>query len=718
MGQYIHYNYLSMLKSVPILIVFFSGFCSLAYQVLWDRLIGYNFGGDSISSIIVTSTFLLGLGLGAYLFGKIKRDAVNTYANIELLIGIYALISHSLFSRLSIIVGQIFLDKGGIIEFRFALIAVCLAFLLPVCILIGGTLPLIFNSYIDRKESTAGKTGLIYGINTLGACLGVIFVPFFLLNHISLSTSLSIFGSVNIFLSFLIRIYGRAGIVNTQTYKAIEINNHYGSIPIRQIELLAFVSGAISMSAEIIFFRAASVYWPSSAYNFPFVLISFLSAMSLGSIFFTFIRQKFSLKHYELISALFLLSALGLVYSVAVRGSLYQDFRLPPYLLIIAPFAFFQGGIFPLLLELAAPIGKNLPGVTGIVYLINSVGSFFAAIIVQFILFTLIGTKLTVLLLFSLGILIGTLMLFRIYKKSIIFSLVGLIVFIYQLLPITDRSWDLYVFGIWNKGYEAVEGPTGSATVEWEYGREAGVVRVNGTYMSYLPHHPNHIMLEVFPLSRANRSNLLVLGLGGGGMIRELAEDPKIKNIDVIDWSSELPKLLKKPRASSLLNNVLNNKKVNFVNADARTVVNIGQENVYDIVVDNLAITNWAGATNVKSEEYFLQVSRILKHDGLYVMDINAFDGQGYEGIMAGLVRNFKYVTTYSDSIVLSSDEKIIFDHTLASKVIAERKDVLNYPQPFFKFLFDVSAKKYLQKKPIKDDLLTNEYPLKFTEAF
>lgn len=707
-----------MFKYLPLLIVFISGFCSLVYQVLWDRLIGYNFGGDSISSIIVTSTFILGLGLGAYIFGKVKRNAVSTYANIELLIGVYALISYFLFSRLSIIVGQIFLQGSEIMEFRFVLIAVCLVFLLPVCILIGGTLPLIFNSYIGYKESTAGKTGFIYGINTLGACIGVVFVPFFLLNHVSLNVSLIIFGSINIFLSLLIRTNGLVGIGDTQVYGSIEKKDHYESLSIRQIKLLAFASGIISMAVEIIFFRVASVYWPSSAYNFPFVLISFLSALSLGSIFFTYIRRKLSLKHYELISILFLFSALGLAYSVAIRSAFHHDYKLVPYFLIVAPFAFFQGGIFPLLLELAAPTGKSLPGITGIIYLINSVGSFFAALITQFVLFALIGTKITVLLFFSFGLFIGTIMLLKSHKKTVVFSLVGLIVFIYQLLPITNRSWDLYAFGVQNKGYEAIEGPTGNATIEWEMGREAGVVRVNGTYMSYLPHHPNHILLEVFPLSRTNRSNLLVLGLGGGGMIRELEKDTEIKRIDVIDWSSELPKLLKKPRASSLLNNVLDKGKVNFVNADARTIVNIGPENFYDIVIDNLAITNWAGATNVKSVEYFFEVSRILKDDGLYVMDINAFDDRGYEGILAGLVRNFKHVATYSDSIVLSSNHKIIFDQTLASHVIAKRKNVLSFPQPFFNFLSDVSAKRYQQKQPIKDNLLINEYPLKFIEAF
>ena len=45
------------------LLVAVSGFCSLVYQVVWERTVRGTFGGDSISSAIVTGTFLLGLGI-------------------------------------------------------------------------------------------------------------------------------------------------------------------------------------------------------------------------------------------------------------------------------------------------------------------------------------------------------------------------------------------------------------------------------------------------------------------------------------------------------------------------------------------------------------------------------------------------------------------------------------------------------------------------------
>lgn len=65
------------------LLVAVSGFCSLVYQVVWERTVRGTFGGDSISSAIVTGTFLLGLGIGALAFGRWHRRAFAVFAVVE-----------------------------------------------------------------------------------------------------------------------------------------------------------------------------------------------------------------------------------------------------------------------------------------------------------------------------------------------------------------------------------------------------------------------------------------------------------------------------------------------------------------------------------------------------------------------------------------------------------------------------------------------------------
>jgi polyferredoxin len=49
--------------------IFISGASALVYQLIWVRLLGLVFGVSSFAVATVVAVFLLGLGLGSYIFG-------------------------------------------------------------------------------------------------------------------------------------------------------------------------------------------------------------------------------------------------------------------------------------------------------------------------------------------------------------------------------------------------------------------------------------------------------------------------------------------------------------------------------------------------------------------------------------------------------------------------------------------------------------------------
>ena len=202
------------MKQHPLLfagiVVTTSGFFSLVYQVVWERTLKYNFGGDTVSAAIVTGTFLLGLGIGAFIFGKWRRHPFRVYALVEINIGAYAIISYYILAPLAILLGRFFnYSLSDITGLRYAVIAGCILFLLVPCIFMGGTLPLMFNCFI-RSSTYKNKTvGMIYGLNTLGASLGILAAPFVFFNHIALPSTLLIVGAGNILLGTSIGLYGR-----------------------------------------------------------------------------------------------------------------------------------------------------------------------------------------------------------------------------------------------------------------------------------------------------------------------------------------------------------------------------------------------------------------------------------------------------------------------------------------------------------------------------
>ena len=149
---------------------------------------------------------------------------------------------------------------------------------------------------------------------------------------------------------------------------------------------------------------------------------------------------------------------------------------------------------------------------------------------------------------------------------------------------------------------------TGVAAIDWH--PAGGDVFVNGQYMSRLPDHPRHVRLVSFALALPRRDTVLLLGLGGGGMVRELAQDPGTRRLEVVDWSYELPRLLDGPRARRLLDDALRRPHVTVRRCDARVAVGLYEPASFDVVIDNLTIGHWVGATSVKSIQYFRQVHR------------------------------------------------------------------------------------------------------------
>src|SRR6516162_3551371 len=90
-------------QSIVIHLLFFvSGFCALAYQVAYQRLLGLFAGSDSISVAIVVGAFLLGLGLGSLLAGAFvdrlsRRAVIFAFALCEFGIAAFAIASKVFF---------------------------------------------------------------------------------------------------------------------------------------------------------------------------------------------------------------------------------------------------------------------------------------------------------------------------------------------------------------------------------------------------------------------------------------------------------------------------------------------------------------------------------------------------------------------------------------------------------------------------------------------
>src|SRR5205814_7234382 len=141
------------------LLFFVSGATGLIYDLLWVRVLYQSFGSTIQSVATVVAAYMGGLGLGAWLFGRIAdrtdRPAV-LYGRLEIAIGVFGVLSPlvlGLAHWLYLGTANALALGGGAppsVALRFGLAAMVL--LIPTT-LMGGTLPALTRAFTGDDRS-------------------------------------------------------------------------------------------------------------------------------------------------------------------------------------------------------------------------------------------------------------------------------------------------------------------------------------------------------------------------------------------------------------------------------------------------------------------------------------------------------------------------------------------------------------------------------------
>jgi spermidine synthase len=145
------------------LLFFCSGISGLLYQVVWVRQFGNVYGNTVYSASIVVAIFMLGLGLGSYVFGVLadrryqSRPAslVRLYGVLEVLIAGIGLVVSLVLPHLGGIVARLSsyqTDPLGwqVLTFVSHLCrgAMAVVLLAPMTVLMGGTLTVLVRAVV------------------------------------------------------------------------------------------------------------------------------------------------------------------------------------------------------------------------------------------------------------------------------------------------------------------------------------------------------------------------------------------------------------------------------------------------------------------------------------------------------------------------------------------------------------------------------------------
>jgi len=286
---------------------FLSGIAGLIYQVVWSRYLTLFLGGTGQAQVIILGTFMGGLALGAWLFGR-RADAtarpLRLYALLEMGIGACGLVYPALFEPirgLFIALAQgLGLGTGGV---TFAGLVICALTILVPTTLMGGTLPVLARYMIDSESRIGHHIARLYYLNSFGAVFGSLIGGFLLIPKLGLPFTMYAAAFLNIevaLVAFLLAAMepnsGRS-VALKETLEVVageepsEPEPVAGPLPAAQIALIVIaISGFVSFVYEVAWIRLLTLVLGTSSFSFSIMLAAFIFGITLGS--FVLSRKK------------------------------------------------------------------------------------------------------------------------------------------------------------------------------------------------------------------------------------------------------------------------------------------------------------------------------------------------------------------------------------------------------------------------------------------
>ncbi|KHK04185.1 fused MFS/spermidine synthase [Desulfovibrio sp. TomC] len=395
-------------RLVLIAVFLVSGASALLFETLWLHLAGLTFGVSIHASALVLSSFMGGLALGNALisrFGRDVTDPVRFYAAMELLVGLWGALLVVCFPMLSVWLGAMLhpaLETPPLLNaLRFAFSF--LLFLLPATAM-GVTLPLLVKALARRPGEFGKALGRLYGVNTLGACLGA------LLGEAVLIAPLGLVGT-GLFAAGLNVLAAVGALTIAARFRDEPIREDAPAIPVpapltgraRRLLLAGFLAGGCFLALEVAWTRFLQLFVRSTSLAFAVMLSVILAGIGLGGMFAGWWLRR-EADGRRITAPLTLLVAAAALASFrlfeAISGVSIADYQALDWryvallsVTLMFPAAFFSGILFTTLAEAFHREVGDRARSAGLVAMANTLGAMAGPLLAGFVLIPAIGME-------------------------------------------------------------------------------------------------------------------------------------------------------------------------------------------------------------------------------------------------------------------------------------------------------------------------------------
>jgi len=304
-------------RRVLFFLFFLSGFCGLVYQVVWTRMAFASFGIITPVLSIVLSVFMLGLSAGAWAGGrfivqltrKTGLSAVVFYGLVELVIGLGAFAVQKLFA-----LGEhLLLSTGETNSFAYLSLSalVLAASILPWCVCMGTTFPLMMAFIRERDSRNADSFSFLYLANVLGAMTGTFMTAIAWIELMGFHHTLWLAAAGNFtiaFISFCLAWEQRFTAIPAEATDRPESSVGSAAVPALRngmTRMILFSTGFVAMATEVVWTRAFTPVMKTQVYSFALIVFTYLGATFFGSLMYRRnLRRRRLFSTVELIAGL------------------------------------------------------------------------------------------------------------------------------------------------------------------------------------------------------------------------------------------------------------------------------------------------------------------------------------------------------------------------------------------------------------------------------
>lgn len=685
---------------------FGSGVCALVYQATWLREFRLIFGASTAATAAVLAIFMGGLGAGSILLAPRAESAKNPlrfYAQLEALIAASAAATPFLLW----LIRHAYLAIGGTLAMGMILGTIVRLILSMVALgmptfLMGGTLPAMARTVVGSNDVNRGSVALFYGVNTLGAVIGVTVATFFLFeawgNHLTLFLTVIINGLVAATAFALAKsMSANEPLIKSEQPESIAVET---GVPAAFVVVAASVAGFAFLLLELVWYRMLAPLLGGSTFTFGLILAVALLGIGLGGLIYPlmFRNRRATLNGFATLCALeavFIIlpyaagDRIGLA-TLLMRplGTVSFGWRVMSWtvvcLMVSLPTALVSGIQFPFLISLLGSGRTRVGSHTGLAYASNTGGAIMGSIAGGFGLLPLLSApgcwRLAAIVLSLLA------------AAAICVSIQKQLGRILHAVPVTAlimvTFWLSTADGptaFWRHGQIAagrldkfIGGKTAYREMEnairrqivWEAeGVESSVALGAGDSLAFIVNGRcdgntkgdagtqimNGLIAAAF---HQNPKRAFVVGLGTGSTAGWLAAVPSMERVEVAELEPSIVHVAE--RCDAVNHHALANSKVHVVIGDGREVL-LSSNEKYDIIASEPSNPYRAGVASLFTREFYQAIASRLNQGGLFAQWVQAYevDLETIRTVYATLGAVFPHVdtwqTTQGDLVFLAS---------------------------------------------------------------